>query len=418
MAFAVIKVAREAGGWMIVDEHGEPHPDASSFLATLSRDDRSSHTVRAYALGLAHFLRWLAARSIALEEVTRAVVGRYVAEFRFTPKGGAVENAPAANDRVDDEREVMPQRQPRTVNHRLTVLARFFGHLIERDADAGGGAWDGRRNPVPERRRVGSRQAGVMGRDAPKRGRRADMRVREPKRLPRAIEPQVAADLIAAARSWRDKALLTLLWRSGQRIGDWDEGEDGHGVLGMRLTDFDQSDGMIVVRLKGARDEHRVPVTPDFWRLFERYRLTERGDWADCNAAWLGLRRGRGRPLRYAAFESALRTLGAGIGVEVHAHMFRHAVAQAVVDLSGVEVAQALLGHQQISTTIEIYSGVDTTRLVKAVAHAKDLFDLDACRSGDEERGKLAAIGPNGPYVFDYDAVTIAELEQIASEGA
>jgi integrase len=53
---------------------------------------------------------------------------------------------------------------------------------------------------------------------------------------------------------------------------------------------------------------------------------------------------------------------------------------RAVVESSGVEVAQALLGHRQISTTIDIYAGVDTARLVHAVADAKDLFDLDARR--------------------------------------
>ena len=90
--------------------------------------------------------------------------------------------------------------------------------------------------------------------------------------------------------------------------------------------------------------------------------------------------------------------------------MFRHAVAQAVVESSGVEVARALLAHQQISTTIEIYTGVDTTRLVEGVvAHAKDLFDLDAHRGTDPKRGHAGAIGPDGRYAFAYDAVTIAE---------
>ncbi len=420
MTFTVERVAREAGCWAVVDERGEQHADVASFLATLGRDDRSPHTVRSYALGVAHFLTWLDARSIALGEVTPAVIGSYVADYRLAHKGGAVCQPAGRPDRVGGEvPEAVERRQPRTVNHRLTVLGRFFGHLIERDMERGGGAWHGRRNPVPERRRVGLRQAGVMGRDAPKRGRRAEMRMREPKRLPRAIDPEVAASLIAAARSWRDKALLTLLWRSGQRIGDWGDGKgDAHGVLGMRLRDFHRVEGMVVVRLKGARDEHRVPVTPDFWPLFERYLVMERGDWPVCEAAWMGLRRGWGRPLRYAAFESGLRALSASIGAEVHAHMFRHAVARAVVESSGVEVAQALLGHRQISTTIDIYAGVDTTRLVHAVADAKDLFDLDARRCDRARSGAAGAIGPDGRYVFGYDAVTIAELEQIASERA
>jgi hypothetical protein len=102
------------------------------------------------------------------------VLGRYIAEFRFAASGGAV-RATGEDGRVDGEGPgAMPHRHPRTVNHRLTVLARFFGHLIERDAESGRGAWYGRGNPVPERRRVGSRGAGVMGRDAPKRGRRAE----------------------------------------------------------------------------------------------------------------------------------------------------------------------------------------------------------------------------------------------------
>jgi integrase/recombinase XerD len=189
----------------------------------------------------------------------------------------------------------------------------------------------------------------------------------------------------------------------------------------MRLSDFHRSEGMIVVRLKGARDEHRVPVTDDFWPLFQRYLLVERGDWPECDAAWLGQRRGRGRPLRYSAFEAALRALGHRIGANVNAHMFRHAVAQAVVDSSGPEVAQALLGHQEISTTIDTYTRMDPRRLVEGVIHAKYLFDLDGgetAATGAPGSTPPAAIGPGGRYAFDYDAVTIAELERIATDGA
>jgi integrase/recombinase XerD len=86
------------------------------------------------------------------------------------------------------------------------------------------------------------------------------MRLREPHRLPRAIEPRIAAALIEGTRSWRDKALLTLLWRTGQRIGDWEDDDDsGHGVLGMRLGDLGRAKEMVVARLKDARDEHQVP---------------------------------------------------------------------------------------------------------------------------------------------------------------
>jgi integrase len=83
--------------------------------------------------------------------------------------------------------------------------------------------------------------------------------------------------LLAVACSARDRALLTLLWRTGQRIGDWSEEHGRHGVLGMRLGDLDRVSSTVVVCLKGARDEHRVPVSGDFWPLYATYVREERG---------------------------------------------------------------------------------------------------------------------------------------------
>jgi len=80
----------------------------------------------------------------------------------------------------------------------------------------------------------------------------------------------------------------------------------------MRLGDLDRRSGTIVVRLKGARDEHRVPVSEDFWPLFARYVAEERGLGQPHEPAWMGLRRGRGarlatRRLRAGCVTSAPR---------------------------------------------------------------------------------------------------------------
>ncbi|MGB8874977.1 MAG: hypothetical protein WCD11_01605, partial [Solirubrobacteraceae bacterium] len=104
-------------------------------------------------------------------------------------------------------------------------------------------------------------------------------------------------ELFAAARSWRDKALVLALWRTGQRIGDWSDVHGRHGVLGTSLADLDRRSGTITVRLKGARDEHCVPIVEEFWPVFARYLREERGLGAPGDAAWLA--RG-GRPLSYA----------------------------------------------------------------------------------------------------------------------
>jgi integrase len=246
----------------------------------------------------------------------------------------------------------------------------------------------------------------MTGRDAPVRRGRAELRRRQPRRLPRDVDPEVAELLIREAGSWRDRAILLLLVRTGQRVGDWHPEHGRHGVLGMRLTDFDRRRSTITVRLKGARDEHRVPVTGDFWPVFGRYLAEERGD-PPTDAAWVGHRRGAGKPLRYTAFEAALRYLGARLGVQVTAHMFRHGLAQQVYETAGVKVAQEILGHKHLSTTADTYAHVDQQAMVAAIA------DVEAHRRAQR------AIRPDGfmaaqRYAFAYDPSTIAELEAVA----
>jgi integrase/recombinase XerD len=177
----------------------------------------------------------------------------------------------------------------------------------------------------------------------------------------------------------------------------------------MSLSDIDRKRGLIVVRLKGARDEHRVPITDDFWPVYERYLKEERRTAEDSETLWVALRKGRGKPLTYAAFESSLRYIGGKAGVPVHPHLFRHTLAQGVLDLTGnLKVAQEILGHAHISTTADIYTRVDPMSLVTALTAVKSSFN--------------AAPSPSSPvpieerrYVFAYDADTIAELEDMVN---
>jgi integrase len=188
----------------------------------------------------------------------------------------------------------------------LSVLASFFAFLIRRDTDASEGVWVGRTNPVPCQPDAEAVVHRMVGRDAPVRRERAELRRRQPRRLPREVDPDVAELLIREAGSWRDRAILLLLARTGQRVGDSHPEHGRHGVLGMRLDDLDRRGSAIRVRLKGARDEHRVPVTADFWPVFDHYLADERGD-PPAGAVWVGHRRGAEKPLRYSAFEAALR---------------------------------------------------------------------------------------------------------------
>jgi site-specific recombinase XerD len=406
-AFVVVYQDDVTVPFAVVSTDGSAVPEVREFLEALVARGRASYTVRSYSLGLADFLSWLEARGDRLESVDLRVIQEYVMAFRIgAKKGAAPVRAEVAGQLHPVTRKAFPtvERQPRTVNHRLSVLSSFFSFLIERDDRAGSGPWQGRMNPVP----AGGGDAGAHGspgRDAPQRGRRGELRLRNPRRIPRGVEAGLVERLIGEARSWRDKALLTLLWRTGQRIGDWHAVHGQHGLLGLRVGDVDERASCVVVRLKGARDEHLVPVTEDFWPLWRHYLVDERC-WAETPAAWVGFRRGKGKPLTYSTFESALRAIGGRLDINVNAHMFRHSLAQAVVETSGLKVAQEILGHRHIGTTADIYVRTDQRAMVEAVARAKLWCDLDAHQP--------LGLPDVDEFVFAYDPFTVAELDAVA----
>jgi integrase/recombinase XerD len=397
MTTYLAKKSSDANGvWFCVsDGDGVSIPSCDDFLFHLRLRDCSAYTLRAYAIGLAHFFSWLHQASESPRNVTRQIIRRYIADFSQSERQGAVAFRSAAK-----------VRGPRTINHRLSVLASYFDFHIRRDTEDGNGVWFGRVNPASGKLHDQDLRHGMTGRDLPPRTRQRDsFRRRVPREVPKRLEPAAMQKLINTASSFRDKAILTLLCRTGQRIGDWSSNVSRHGILGMSASDVDRKRRLIVVRLKGARDEHRVPITDDFWPVYDCYLESEHRTLPNGQALWIALRKGRGKPLTYATFESSLRYISRKAGVPVHLHLFRHTLAQGVLDLTGnLKIAQELLGHAHISTTADLYTRVDTPSLVHAVAAVKSSFDVNANSSSSLSVQKKR-------YAFPYDASTIAELE-------
>lgn len=350
--------------------------DVDAFVEHLVVLGRSSYTLRTYRLGVEHFRRWLLPRSS--DEVSRSDIAQYIGEF-------AVGEGKA--------------RAARTINHRLAALAAFYAFLIERDTRRGDGRWATLENPVPTG--IAGPTHGMPGRDLPRRGC-LELHRREPRLLPRDLDPAVAERLATAPGSARDRAIATLLLRTGQRIGDWSDEHGRHGVLGMRLSDVDRRRRTVTVLLKGARDEHRVPVTPDWWPLLDQYLVEERGR-PDTPALWVGRRQAAGRPLRYPAFEAAFRATAKRLGVHATAHMLRHTVAQQLVEIAGLHVAQEVLGHQHISTTAEEYTHVDEKAMLTALTEV----------ARRQRRSVLTVVKPTPKYAFPYSTDTIAALDEL-----
>lgn len=173
--------------------------------------DCSLYTQRAYAIGLAHFFSWLHDASESPEQVTRQVIGRYIAEFSQSDRQGAVVS-----------RSIKQPRGARTINHRLSVLSSYFDFHIRRDTEDGSGPWCGRVNPASGKFLDQGLRHGMTGRDLPPRiWQRDSLRRRVPYEVPKRLEPADVQKLIETATSFRDKAILTLLCRTGQRIGNW-----------------------------------------------------------------------------------------------------------------------------------------------------------------------------------------------------
>jgi integrase len=253
----------------------------------------------------------------------------------------------------------------------------------------------------------------MIGRDLPARQRQRDgFRRRIPRTLPKILAPAAIQKLIDSAGSYRDEAILILLSRAGQRIGDWSPVAGRHGILGMELEDVDRKRRLITVRLKGARDQHRVPVTDDFWPIYEEYLRNERRASPDVHAVWIASRKGQGKPLRYATFESALRYIGRKAGISAHPHLFRHTLAQGVLDTTGnIKVAQEILGHSHLSTTADLYLRVDQQAMVTALERVK-------ANTGRANKHRSWPSAKAAQYVFEYDDKTISELERIIAQAS
>jgi integrase/recombinase XerD len=226
-------------------------------------------------------------------------------------------------------------------------------------------------NPVP----IGAAGPahGMLGRDLPRLGR-LEFRRREPAASAARSGSRCGGTYCGGAGSVRDRAIVTLLLRTGQRIGDWS-------------------------------DEHRVPVTDDWWPLLDEYLKTERGH-ADTPALWVGRRQAAGRPLRYAAFEASFRATAQRMGVRATPHMLRHTVAQLLVDTAGVHVAQQVLGHLHVSTTVEEYAYVDEAAMLTALTEV----------ARRQRRTRLTVVDPPRRYASAYSADTIAVLDGLGPE--
>jgi integrase/recombinase XerC len=182
---------------------------------------------------------------------------------------------------------------------------------------------------------------------------------RSPRRLPDALSPEEAAQLLAMpagdALARRDHAMFELFYSSGLRLAE---------LTGLRPEDLDFREGTVRVTGKGSKTRI-VPLGSHAARALQAW-LTDRAALARPGDTALFLGRG-GRGIGPRAVQERLRAwaLRQGLAAKVHPHMLRHSFASHVLQSSGdLRAVQEMLGHSSISTT-QVYTHLDFQHLAK-----------------------------------------------------
>ena len=189
-----------------------------------------------------------------------------------------------------------------------------------------------------------------------------DIRIREPRRLPRTIPLPTLKRLFqtlyrekASSRCEaehhrilvRDIAVLELLFATAARISE---------ICNLRLEDVDLRRGRIRIAGKGGRERLIHVSDPEVLSALNAYcsqrYASQTGDFFFQNR--------NGKRLSDQAVRTLLRKHAKAAGIDLHLtpHMIRHSVATCLLE-DGVDIRyiQHLLGHTSISTT-QLYTHV------------------------------------------------------------
>jgi integrase/recombinase XerC len=185
-----------------------------------------------------------------------------------------------------------------------------------------------------------------------------------PRPLPASAAKRVADPDLAAGdghEPWihaRDAAVLALLYGSGLRISE---------ALGLRRGDFGAGDA-ITVTGKG-RKQRMAPLLPQVQKLVADYGALCPYDLPDEGPLFVGA---KGGPLSARVVQLAMARLRGALGLPETAtpHALRHSFATHLLARGGdLRAIQELLGHASLATT-QIYTEVDTERLIEAYRSA------------------------------------------------
>ena len=199
----MLHAEEQAGRWWLAGAAAHRFGVVNDFLGYLADRRYSPRTARAYAFDLLAFGRWLDGEGVDLDGVTTDVLLRFLTHCRTATLPGR----PGGNVySIRDGRNV--GYSAATINRRLAAISALFSFRQMRDPSAP--------NPVPRgrqaRRSAAGERNGLLAHLAKPRPR-SQLRVRQPRRLPRGLGRAETQALLASFRTDRDRAIAGLIDR-------------------------------------------------------------------------------------------------------------------------------------------------------------------------------------------------------------
>ncbi|MGD0884740.1 MAG: site-specific tyrosine recombinase XerD [Thermodesulfovibrionales bacterium] len=161
--------------------------------------------------------------------------------------------------------------------------------------------------------------------------------------------------LVGAALSFRDAAMLELLYSSGLRVSE---------LVNLQLQDFHFEAGFLRIVGKGSK-ERIVPMNRRAKEKIQRYIHESRPLLLKQRLSGHVFVTSRGAPMTRQRFWQTMKAYGKDLGMAISPHTIRHSFATHLLE-GGADLRslQKMLGHSDISTT-QVYTKVTMERIKK-----------------------------------------------------
>jgi site-specific recombinase XerD len=278
-------------------------------------------------------------------EVTSADVLAFITEQRAARGDGKV-------IRLSDGESGLSTR---TIKRRLSSVSGLYSYLVTR-GDAGVAA-----NPVPR---------GLATRRARRRGGWGLPLVRAPHTLPRILDPDEVNVLVAALRTYRDRAMVDAMLLGGLRRCE---------VLGLRLEDLKIAERRVFVAEGKGGHQRMVPISQRFFANVAAYLDFERPRRIATERLFVALKGPRrGRPLSDDGIDEIIRGAKRRAALShVSCHELRHTCLTRLREAGmALEAVQAQAGHRSLEST-RIYLHLANEWLADEYRRACELIELD-----------------------------------------